>query len=355
MKKQLIIISLDPLPSRYTLEWFSHLPKIFQKKLGSDYQVIQINGQTKSSKCTQGGFLDFEATNMWKSEQISFFFRMMKEGQIQDDAIILFTDAWNPTAIQLKYTKDLCKKNWKLIGIWHAGSYDPNDFLGRIDNKVWAENFENSLFSAYDLNWFATDFHVNLWKKSRLFDENKIIRSGFPMEYIPEIFNHNPLDYSYLKEKEDMIVFPARIAPEKQPHIFEKIAEMMPEYKFVMCCKENMNKEQYHETLRKSKLMLSFSLQETLGITQYEGMAAKCFSLVPNHLSYSEMYPKHLIPMFTYPSDWITSENINYDDLKSKIKSIMNGFEMHFVNEAFSFQTKNFFSCDIFIDSLRKK
>jgi len=76
--KQLIIFSLEPLPSRYTLEWFTHLPKVFSEKLGNEFEIIQINGDTTSGQPTPGAFLDFEATNMWKSEQCIKFFEMMK-------------------------------------------------------------------------------------------------------------------------------------------------------------------------------------------------------------------------------------------------------------------------------------
>jgi hypothetical protein len=349
--KQLIIFSLEPIESRYTKQWFTHLPELFKEKI-DDCEIIQIDGDTKSNRPTPGAFLDFEATNIWKSEQVIKFFKMMSEGLIQDDAYILFTDFWNPCAIQLKYTKDLCKKNWTLIGIAHAGSYDPNDFLGRIPNKNWSLNFECSLYWCYDKLWFATNYHINLFASSVSMlgtPRNRFLRSGFPMEYIPKIFNHDPLNHDYKKEK--LIVFPARIAPEKQPEIFEKLAELMPEYKFVMCCKENMTKEEYHDTLKRAKLMLSFSLQETLGITQYEGLAAKCFSLVPDHLSYSEMYPTHLKSMFTYPAKWILPHyEIKYDKLVERIRFIMNGFEMHFVNEAFHFQTDNYFKSNNFID-----
>ena len=45
-----------------------------------------------------------------------------------------------------------------LRGMWHAGSYDPQDFLGRlIGNEPWVRNAEKSLFSCYNDN-SATQF-----------------------------------------------------------------------------------------------------------------------------------------------------------------------------------------------------
>ena len=45
-------------------------------------------------------------------------------------------------------------------GLWHAGSYDPHDFLGRlIGDKPWVRNAERSMFACYNDNFFATQFY----------------------------------------------------------------------------------------------------------------------------------------------------------------------------------------------------
>ena len=44
--------------------------------------------------------------------------------------------------------------------MWHAGSYDPHDFLGRlIGEKAWVRHAEKSMFWCYDHNYFATEFN----------------------------------------------------------------------------------------------------------------------------------------------------------------------------------------------------
>ena len=347
-KKQLIIMSLEPIESRYTLQWFTHLPEVFKTKLGEDFDIIQINGKQKNNVVTEGAFLDFINTNVWKSEQLLEFFTYFNCNQIADDAIILFTDAWNPCINQIKYTKELCRTNWTLIGIWHAGCYDPADFLGRIDDLTWAKSIELGFYNALDINWFATEFHKKLFLKTYGRDINidKTFISGFPMEYIANI---NFPDV----EKENLIVFPARMAPEKQPEIVKELEKSLPEYKFVFCCEEKMNKKQYHETLAKAKVMLSVSQQETLGITQCEGMSAKCISLVPDRLSYSEMYNDK---SFVYPSNWSeTFENANFNELKNLIKQSIEYYEdyLNILENNFEYQLKNFFSCDKIIEKIK--
>ena len=57
-------------------------------------------------------------------------------------------------------------------------------------------------------------------------------------------------------EKEDIILFPHRIAPEKQPEVFDYIAEQMPEYKFIKCQELNLSKEEYTTCLVRQKWFL---------------------------------------------------------------------------------------------------
>ena len=48
------------------------------------------------------------------------------------------------------------------------------------------------------------------------------------MEYMPKLFE----EYSSLP-KRNLILFPHRLAPEKQVDIFNDLAEAMPQYEFV--------------------------------------------------------------------------------------------------------------------------
>ena len=75
---------------------------------------------------TTGAFLNFSGTNYWKSEQPQKIASLMfAEGKVNDGDYFLYTDAWNPTVIQLKYMAELLGVNIKIGGMWHAGSYDP--------------------------------------------------------------------------------------------------------------------------------------------------------------------------------------------------------------------------------------
>ena len=122
MKPTIWIFSLEPLDTRYTKEWHSHVPTLLKNIVGHKYNVVQIDGIQKNSQLTPGAFLNFSDTNYWKSSQLCNFLDHHNQGKTSSEDHFLFTDAWNPTVIQLKYMRDLLGFNWTLHGLWHAGN-----------------------------------------------------------------------------------------------------------------------------------------------------------------------------------------------------------------------------------------
>jgi hypothetical protein len=193
-------------------------------------------------------------------------------------------------------------------GLWHAGSYDPQDFLGRlIGDKPWVRHAEKSFYHAFDHNYFATTFHIEMFGKNLLGKggyvpeanvTNKVVRTGWPMEYFDDILT----PYKNMP-KRNMILFPHRIAPEKQVEIFRDLATHLPQYEFIVCQDQQLTKNEYHNLLGEAKMVFSANLQETLGISWYEGCVVDAVPMVPDRLSYSEM----AFDTFKYPSEWTES------------------------------------------------
>jgi hypothetical protein len=127
-------------------------------------------------------------------------------------------------------------------------------------------------------------------------------------------------------KKRDLIVFPHRLAPEKQPEIFRDLKEQLPEYEFVMCQEHNLSKNEYHNMLGEAKLLFSANLQETLGISWYEGALVDTIPMVPDRLSYTEMAQQD----FLYPSIW-TQDYAKYlenkDSIINQIKDYMENYD----------------------------
>ena len=314
----IFIVDIEAVDTRYTKQWKEYLPKQLQRS--TNEEIVVISGGEVPQATTPGAFLNFAGTNNYKSQQMLEISRMFANGEIKNGDYFLYTDAWNPTVIQLKYMAELLGVDIRIGGLWHAGSYDPQDFLGRlIGDKPWVRNAERSMFDCYDHNFFATQFHIDLFlqtfknkdnpKEFRQVNEDKIKRVGWPMEYLA-----TSLDSYKNMPKEDIILFPHRVAPEKQVDIFNDLKSSLPQYEFIVCQERELTKNDYHNLLGRAKMVFSANLQETLGISWYEGLLVDCIPMMPDRLSYSEMADQP----FKYPSIW-TKNFAQYKKFKPQL------------------------------------
>ena len=309
------LIDLESVETRYTGQWKTHVPELL-RKAGHNVQII--SGPTDiPSATTPGAFLNFGGTNIYKARQVEQMGRLFCDGAVCAGDHFIFTDAWHPGVINLKYMSELLGIPITIHGLWHAGSYDPQDFLGRlIGNAKWVRRAELSFFHCYNHNYFATEFHEKIFFDNLLHsgipsenpwyeedwqerhNDGKFVRTGWPMEYMTDTL----LPYKGMP-KRDLILFPHRIAPEKQVEIFRDLATHLPQYEFVVCQDQQLTKNEYHTLLGQSKMVFSANLQETLGISCYEGAVVDAVPMVPDRLSYTEMYYN----TFKYPSEWTES------------------------------------------------
>ena len=314
------IVDIEAVDTRYTKQWKEHLPR--QLRRATNEEVVVISGGEVPHATTPGAFLNFGGTNVYKSNQLEQIATLFCEGKIHDGDYFLYTDAWNPTVIQLRYMASLLNTDIAVGGMWHAGSYDPQDFLGRlIGDAPWVRHAEQSMYECYDDNFFASDFHIELFAESLDIDEDKTHRVGWPMEYL-----RTSLDQYKGMDKKNLILFPHRIAPEKQVDIFRDLKQHLPQYEFVICQEQELSKNEYHNLLGEAKLVFSANLQETLGISWYEGALVDAIPMVPDRLSYTEM----ALSEFKYPSAW-TEDYSAYvqhrGDVMNKIVDYMENYE----------------------------
>jgi hypothetical protein len=347
---RVFLIDLEAVETRYTGQWKTHLPLLLER---NKHDVHVISGPTDiPSATTPGAFLNFGGTNIYKASQVEQMGRLFCNGAVRPGDHFIFTDAWHPGIINLKYMSELLGIPVVTHGLWHAGSYDPQDFLGRlVGDKPWVRHAEKSFFYAFDHNYFATDFHIEMFCEELLgcivglrenHANNKIVRTGWPMEYM-----QNTLAMYKNMPKRDLILFPHRIAPEKQVEIFRDLKEHLPQYEFVVCQDQQLTKNEYHNLLGEAKLVFSANLQETLGISWYEGAIVDAIPMVPDRLSYSEM----AFEAFKYPSEWAESfeSYIKYRPLViEKIIDYMENYKDYLprLNKQVKLLTEDYFSCN---------
>jgi hypothetical protein len=360
------LIDLEAVETRYTGQWKTHVPDLL-RKAGHNVQII--SGPTDiPSATTPGAFLNFGGTNIYKSSQVEQMGRLFCSGSVQPGDHFIFTDAWHPGIINLKYMSELLNIPVVTHGLWHAGSYDPQDFLGRlVGAKKWVRHAEKSFFHAFDHNYFATNFHIDMFvdnlledgyktenprceeDKADLITDGKIIRTGWPMEYMIDTLT----PYKNIP-KRNLILFPHRIAPEKQVEIFRDLATHLPQYEFVVCQDQQLTKDEYHTLLGEAKMVFSANLQETLGISCYEGAVVDAIPMVPDRLSYTEMY----YDLFKYDSKWTESYDaytVYLPDLCRAIMTHMDYYETRIssIRKQAKDLHDNFFSARELLDNIK--
>jgi hypothetical protein len=355
---KIFLVDLESVETRYTGQWKHHVPEILTRQ---GHEVHVISGPTDiPSATTPGAFLNFGGTNIYKSSQVEQMGRLFCDGAVKPGDHFIFTDAWHPGIINLKYMSSLLNIPVKIHALWHAGSYDPQDFLGRlIGNSPWVRHAEKSFFNAIDHNYFATNFHIEMFVRNLLndgLDENPwidediedalygkrpyFVRSGWPMEYMQETLS----PFKNLK-KRNLILFPHRLAPEKQLEIFKDLELILPQYEFIVCQEKTLSKDEYHKLLGQAKMVFSANLQETLGISCYEGCLVDAIPFVPDRLSYKEMYYEG----FKYPSKWTESWDsylAHRQDICYNIITLMENYEKQIpqIRKQAEDLTQNFFS-----------
>ena len=281
----LYIVPIEPYEERYTKQWSKWIPKAL-KENGINYTII--DSDKLGGKIQYGEVLDAYGTNYYKAGQLKTLCKIAKLKGFTSDDVILFMDGWFPGVEMLEYIRSITGKKFKIFAVFHAGSYDPADFTVRYGFNKWAEDLENSWFKIYDGIFVGSQWHKELITKNRSINKDKIYVTGLPFDYV-EIQISNNCSIWDKTNKKQQVTFPHRLDPEKQPRLVDELNKSgFNIIKTKDVCKD---KKQYYQTLKESKVAVSFALQETFGFAMLEAMALRCFPVVPDKLSYKNIIP----------------------------------------------------------------
>lgn len=280
MERQLIYVPIERLPERYSAQWDDWFRSAFSRE-GINYWSV---GDSLTRTISTGEFLDAIETNAYKSRQLSEIVSLVSSVKGKKPITVFFMDLWFPGIEMLAYIRDATGWDIRITGMLHAGSYDPNDFLYQKGMGAWARSFEQALFSIVDTIFVATHYHIDLLKKAGLPTRNCTVVE-WPVE----------TEFKTVK-KEQVVVFPHRLAKEKRPDLFDTIRTL---YKcryndssaWVRSKDQWTDKNAYYALLERSSVSVSTAEQETFGIAMVESYNAGCFCVVPNKLSYKELFP----------------------------------------------------------------
>ena len=291
------IVPIEPIEERYSAQWLTWFTDYINHTTIGDYVIYDpsdyINTR-QNFEIINGQFLDAVETSLYKSQQLTSLITAIKNKTIKSGDCILFFDGWFPGVESIAYIRDILNLDIRLIAMFHAGTYDPNDFLSQTQIKQWGPSVESSWLILYDKILVATHYHKNLilskFKQNNMIDKIKVVFFPILNDWLPDQSPCLPEAY---------VVFPHRLAPEKQPKLFEQLQKhkSLMHHVCLMTKKTTNNKTDYWSILQRSTYSVSMALQETWGIAMIESVIAGCIPIVPNRLSYAELYPS----IFKYP------------------------------------------------------
>lgn len=314
----IVNIPIESIEDRYSADW----NRWFHKRTNHDENWKTISPSLLTNKIDDGSFLDITGTSYFKAMQLAAIAQSIKLGGIPRDKRVVFfiQDGWFPVE-QIAYMRDMLGcHDWRIVGYFHAGTFDPWDMTSNQKMYLWGEDLENAWFKIYDAVIVNSEFERNLLLETRKIQSSKI-------HVIPY---HVEVPYFGNIVKENIVVFPHRLDKEKQPELFAKLAERFKDSGWEFIATKgvaNLTKQKYYEILAKSKISISCALQETFGIAMVESVLLGCMPLVPDRLAYKEMYPSH----YRYN---------DFDDLCFKLKEYMrDGYQFgHVITSDFRYK-----------------
>lgn len=293
------LLPIEPIEERYSADWYRWWPEVM-RRYGLQVRVYdgdRLAGPLRGAAIQRGQFLDAVDTHYYKATQLARFCKSVDLGDVQSGDVVLLLDGWSPAVTSLAYIRDVAGIQFKIVLVLHAGTWDPQDHLSRCGLRPWAKHVEAGWMRAADRILLATSYHRDLiLQYTDEYVADRIAVTGFPLE-LDEIA-------SYARpwaERPMQVVFPHRLAPEKRPDWFSLLREeyerAYPADRVRWVRTQDLlvvgepTKPTLYRTLGESRVAFSAALQETWGIVQLEAWFLGAAPVVPDTLSYRELYP----------------------------------------------------------------
>lgn len=299
MGQRIHLFPIEPIEERYSADWYRWWPDELQRA-GFEvhrYAGDRLTSPVRGDAIRRGQFLDAVDTHYYKATQLARFCEAVQDGEVRDGDVVLFLDGWNPAVTAVAYMRDVARIQVKIVLVLHAGTWDPQDHLTQCGMWKWARHNESGWMLAADRILVATEFHRDLiMMYMPVYVADRVHVTGFPLE-LDEIQKYR----TPYNERPMQVAFPHRLAPEKQPEVFDELRvryeRAFPGDKVEWVRTQDLmrpgepTKPILYETLGRSRVAFSAALQETWGIVQLEAWYLHASPLVPDRLAYRELYP----------------------------------------------------------------
>jgi glycosyltransferase involved in cell wall biosynthesis len=292
-------LPIEPLEARYSAQMLKWVSDDLENLVGAKRFAVLLPSAPNRS-IAHGQFLDDYASTQFKAWQLAMVSYLFQSGKVHTGDVFLLGDVWFPGIEAVRMMADLAGVGVKIVGWHYAGTFDPADYYSRSLGP-WARRFEEMLCEhVLDAVCVGSRSHADLLRSNL-----KVAVHPFGLSWKPQtLIEHRD------EPRENIVVFPHRIAPEKNVQAFLRCARKFKGkgWRFVistpmdeaqrqaalLLARETVevvahNKADYYALLRRSKIVYSAAKQETFGYAINEAIACGCGVVAPNRLSYPEV------------------------------------------------------------------
>jgi glycosyltransferase involved in cell wall biosynthesis len=289
-------LPIEPLEARYTAQMLKWVSGDLEGLVGKDGFIVVL--PEHSDKIKHGQFLDSYESNRFKAAQLQKVAEYFSVGEVRTGDLFLLGDVWFPGIEAVRMMADLAGVHVRIAGWHYAGTFDTADFYHR-GLGPWARRFEEMLCEQLlDAVCVGSSSHAALLARNMRMPTICAYGLSWKPKTLPAHSN---------QQRANIVVFPHRIAPEKNLPAFLRCARKLRQkhWRFVISVPKSLegaalptvdadiivhpDKQSYYDLLHHSKIVYSAAHQETFGYAINEAIACGCSVVAPNRLSYPEV------------------------------------------------------------------
>ena len=141
--RKLIYMGLESYESRYTLQLTEWTRRVFERR-GIDYTIVPGDTLDSSQAIVVGQVLDAHGRSYFSMSQMMNLVKMMRNGEVTGEDVILFEDMFAPGIESLPYIMNQIPKNMqpKVYVRCLAQTIDPDDFVHVWGMSKWMGLYE---------------------------------------------------------------------------------------------------------------------------------------------------------------------------------------------------------------------
>lgn len=299
-------LPLPPSEERYTAQMWRWVVEA-ANDLDVDMKVVAPpdNGPKPIKR---GQWLDTLDVTHWRLAQLGMMTDAFVNAEFKHGDAVLLGDVWMPGIELLRFHGDMAGVRPTIAGWHYAGTFDKDDLLART-LAPWARKWERRVLNTIvDLTCVGSAYHKRFLVESGV-HANRLYKLGLVWNWV-EVQQACRVGSS---ERQKIVVFPHRLAPEKDPEAFRRAALRLrgefPDWRFVISTNSEQaidvdhwrpcevvrhaTKDAYYRFLGTCRVWFSAAHQETFGYALHEAFAAGLCVVAPRRACYPDSLGAH--------------------------------------------------------------